>query len=116
MDRPVVEKHISRKRFQASWAPVSTKSEWLMCCTAGWGRAKKIWGRGGLVLYAPRVWGKTNSGKALEGEWGSIFTKAGRGELVPGWVGESERTPPWFLDNARRNAPCVLFFDEVDAL
>jgi SpoVK/Ycf46/Vps4 family AAA+-type ATPase len=32
------------------------------------------------------------------------------------WLGESERSIRSIFDNARRNAPCVLFFDEVDAL
>jgi SpoVK/Ycf46/Vps4 family AAA+-type ATPase len=32
------------------------------------------------------------------------------------WLGESERSIRSVFDNARRNAPCVLFFDEVDAL
>ena len=37
-------------------------------------------------------------------------------DVLHRWLGESERSIRSVFDNARRNAPCVLFFDEVDAL
>ncbi|BCQ10552.1 ATPase [Mycobacterium heckeshornense] len=79
-------------------------------------KAYKISARGGLLLYGPPGCGKTYIAKAVSGEIGASFYQVGIADVLHRWLGESERSIRSVFDNARRNAPCVLFFDEVDAL
>ncbi|OBK30655.1 AAA family ATPase [Mycobacterium asiaticum] len=79
-------------------------------------KAYKISARGGLLLYGPPGCGKTHIAKAISGELGANFYQVGIADVLHRWLGESERSIRSVFDNARRNAPCVLFFDEVDAL
>jgi SpoVK/Ycf46/Vps4 family AAA+-type ATPase len=79
-------------------------------------KAYKVSARGGLLLYGPPGCGKTYIAKAIAGEIGASFYQVGIADVLHRWFGESERSIRSVFDNARRNAPCVLFFDEVDAL
>lgn len=79
-------------------------------------KAFKITARGGLLLYGPPGCGKTHIAKAISGELGANFYHVGIADVLHRWLGESERSIRSVFDNARRNVPCVLFFDEVDAL
>jgi SpoVK/Ycf46/Vps4 family AAA+-type ATPase len=79
-------------------------------------KAYKVSARGGLLLYGPPGCGKTFIAKAISGELGSNFYQVGIADVMHQWFGESERSMRSIFDTARRNAPCVLFFDEVDAL
>jgi SpoVK/Ycf46/Vps4 family AAA+-type ATPase len=79
-------------------------------------KAYKVSARGGLLLYGPPGCGKTFVAKAVSGELGANFYPVGIADVMHRWFGESERSIRAVFDNARRNAPCVLFFDEVDAL
>jgi len=80
---------------------------------------RKLFGkslRGGMLLYGPPGCGKTFLAKALAGELGAAFLSAGLAEILDMWVGSSERNLHDLFSQARRNAPCVLFLDEIDAL
>lgn len=79
-------------------------------------KAYKVSARGGLLLYGPPGCGKTFVANAVSGELGANFYPVGIADVMHRWFGESERSIRAVFDNARRNAPCVLFFDEVDAL
>lgn len=79
-------------------------------------KAYKVSARGGLLLYGPPGCGKTHIAKAVSGELGASFYQVGIADVLHRWLGDSERSIRSVFDNARRNAPCVLFFDEVDAL
>jgi SpoVK/Ycf46/Vps4 family AAA+-type ATPase len=79
-------------------------------------KAFKVSARGGLLLYGPPGCGKTYIAKAISGELGANFYQVGIADVLHHWFGESERSIRSVFDNARRNAPCVLFFDELDAL
>jgi SpoVK/Ycf46/Vps4 family AAA+-type ATPase len=79
-------------------------------------KAYKVSARGGLLLYGPPGCGKTYVAKAISGELGASFYQVGIADVLHHWFGESERSIRSVFDSARRNAPCVLFFDEVDAL
>ncbi len=79
-------------------------------------KAYKVSARGGLLLYGPPGCGKTYVAKAISGELGASFYQVGIADVLHTWFGESERSIRAVFDSARRNAPCVLFFDEVDAL
>ncbi|WP_156689013.1 AAA family ATPase [Mycobacterium sp. Marseille-P9652] len=79
-------------------------------------KAYKVSARGGLLLYGPPGCGKTHVAKAVAGELGASFYQVGIADVLHRYFGESERSLRSVFDSARRNAPCVLFFDEVDAL
>jgi SpoVK/Ycf46/Vps4 family AAA+-type ATPase len=79
-------------------------------------KAYKISARGGLLLYGPPGCGKTFVAKAVSGELGANFLPVGISDVLHHWFGDSERALHEIFETARRNTPCVLFFDEVDAL
>jgi SpoVK/Ycf46/Vps4 family AAA+-type ATPase len=72
--------------------------------------------RGGLVLWGPPGCGKTFIARALAGELGANFYEVGLSDVLDMWIGSSERNLHAVFDTARRNRPCVLFFDEIDAI
>jgi SpoVK/Ycf46/Vps4 family AAA+-type ATPase len=73
-------------------------------------------GAGGLLLYGPPGCGKTFIARAVAGELGAAFYGVGISDVLDMYTGASERNLAQIFDAARRNAPCVLFFDEIDAL
>jgi len=71
---------------------------------------------GGILMYGPPGCGKTYLSKATAGEIKSNFISVGIDEVMDMWVGNSEKNLRQKFEIARQNAPCVLFFDEIDAL
>ena len=72
--------------------------------------------RGGLLLWGPPGCGKTFVARALAGELGASFYEVGLSDVLDMYVGTSERNVHSIFEAARRNRPCLLFFDEIDAL
>jgi SpoVK/Ycf46/Vps4 family AAA+-type ATPase len=72
--------------------------------------------RGGLLMYGPPGCGKTYLARALAGELQAGFLSVQITDILDQLVGNSERNVRELFLAARRAAPCVLFFDEVDAL
>ncbi|MCP2319688.1 ATPase family associated with various cellular activities (AAA) [Nocardia amikacinitolerans] len=72
--------------------------------------------RGGLLLYGPPGCGKTFIASAVAGELGANFYPIEIADILDIYTGSSERNLHSVFEVARRNAPCVLFLDEVDAL
>ena len=72
--------------------------------------------RGGLLLWGPPGCGKTYIARALAGELGASFYEIGLNDVLDMWIGSSERNLHAIFDVAREHAPCLLFFDELDAL
>jgi len=72
--------------------------------------------RGGLMLYGPPGCGKTFIARATAGELGAKFLSVGLAEVLDMWLGASERHVQEIFNTARRNAPCVVFLDELDAI
>ena len=80
---------------------------------------RKLYGkslRGGLLLYGAPGCGKTFIARAVAGELGARFITVSFADLIDMFVGRSERNIHELFEVARRNAPCVLFLDEVDAI
>lgn len=71
---------------------------------------------GGVLLYGPPGCGKTLISKATAGEVKANFIALGLHQILDMWVGNSEKHMHAVFELARKNSPCVLFFDEVDAL
>jgi SpoVK/Ycf46/Vps4 family AAA+-type ATPase len=73
-------------------------------------------GGGGILMYGPPGCGKTMLARATAGEMKASFIAVGIHDVLDMWIGNSERNMHALFEMARRRAPCVLFFDEVDAL
>lgn len=71
---------------------------------------------GGILLYGPPGCGKTHLARATAGEIQSSFLPVGISEILDMYIGQSERNLHAIFQKARAMKPCVLFFDEVDAL
>ena len=71
---------------------------------------------GGILMYGPPGCGKTYLARATAGEIGAGFISVGISDVLDMWMGNSERNLSAIFEQARNNTPCVLFFDEVDAL
>lgn len=71
---------------------------------------------GGILLYGPPGCGKTYLARATAGEIRAGFLAIGISDVLDMWIGNSEKNLHELFEQARRNRPCVLFFDEVDAL
>jgi AAA+ superfamily predicted ATPase len=71
---------------------------------------------GGILLYGPPGCGKTHLARATAGEVQSGFISVGIQDVLDMWLGNSERNMHQIFSQARANTPCLLFFDEVDAL
>jgi len=70
----------------------------------------------GIMLYGPPGCGKTFIVKALANESGVNFISVKGPELLSKWVGESEQHIRDTFRRAKQVAPCIVFFDEIDAL
>lgn len=71
---------------------------------------------GGILLYGPPGCGKTFIAKATAGEIDAKFISIGLHDILDMWIGNSEKNLHQVFEVARANKPCVLFFDEVDAI
>ncbi|WP_415282776.1 CDC48 family AAA ATPase [Candidatus Nitrososphaera sp. FF02] len=70
----------------------------------------------GILLYGPPGTGKTLLAKAVATTTEANFISVKGPELMSKWVGESEKGVREIFRKARQAAPCVVFFDEIDAI
>jgi transitional endoplasmic reticulum ATPase len=70
----------------------------------------------GILLYGPPGTGKTMIAKAVAATSEANFISVKGPELLSKWVGESEKAVREVFRKARQVAPCVVFFDELDAI
>ena len=70
----------------------------------------------GILLYGPPGTGKTLMAKAVANESEANFISIKGPELLSKWVGESEKGVREVFRKARQAAPCIIFFDEIDAI
>jgi len=70
----------------------------------------------GILLYGPPGTGKTLLAKAVATESQANFISVKGPEFLSKWVGESEKAVRETFRKARQAAPCIIFFDEIDAI
>lgn len=70
----------------------------------------------GVLLWGPPGCGKTLLAKAVANESQANFISVRGPELLNKYVGESERAVRQVFNRARASVPCIIFFDELDAL
>ncbi|PIN84173.1 hypothetical protein COV61_00915, partial [Candidatus Micrarchaeota archaeon CG11_big_fil_rev_8_21_14_0_20_47_5] len=70
----------------------------------------------GILLFGPPGTGKTLLMRALSKELDYGFYAVQCSELLSKWYGETEKNISELFDTARKNAPCILFFDEIDSI
>ncbi|KAL1926328.1 hypothetical protein VTP01DRAFT_5849 [Rhizomucor pusillus] len=70
----------------------------------------------GVLLHGPPGCGKTKLAHAIAGELGVPFLNISAPSIVSGMSGESEKKIRDVFEDARSNAPCLLFIDEIDAI
>lgn len=71
---------------------------------------------GGILMYGPPGCGKTHLACATAGQIKANFISIGIHDVLNMWMGNSEKQLHELFELARRQAPCVMFFDEIDAL
>ena len=70
----------------------------------------------GCLLWGPPGCGKTLLAKAIASECAANFISIKGPELLTMWFGESEANVRDVFDKARNASPCIVFFDELDAI
>jgi SpoVK/Ycf46/Vps4 family AAA+-type ATPase len=120
---PVVEEDIGRSDVRladvAGMEHVKKRIELAFLAPMRNPELAKAYGKnlsGGLLLYGPPGCGKTFLARAVAGELGARFYPVSLADVLDMYIGQSEKNLHEIFQAARRNAPCVLFLDEIDAL
>ena len=71
---------------------------------------------GSILMYGPPGCGKTYLARATAGQVDATFINVGLHHVLDMYIGNSEQRLHTIFQTARQNTPCILFFDEVDAL
>lgn len=69
-----------------------------------------------IMMYGPEGCGKTEFAEAVAGEYGYNYIVVSGSAPLDKFIGETDKELQKYLDRAKMLAPCVLLFDEIDAL
>lgn len=81
-----------------------------------WNNNGKKDGKNGIFLYGIPGTGKTAFAEALAGEVGLKIMKVNVGSMASRWINQTTEQLQDIIDSALRQAPCMLFLDEVEAI
>lgn len=70
----------------------------------------------GILLYGPPGTGKTQIARVLAGQSGLSFISASTSDLKASFIGQSGAKVKQLFDQARAQAPCIIFIDEIDII
>lgn len=70
----------------------------------------------GVLLYGPPGTGKTLLARAVANEADAYFISIAGPEVMSKWVGEAEKKLRQIFEDAEKNAPAIIFIDEIDAI
>jgi len=70
----------------------------------------------GVLLYGPPGTGKTLLARAVANEADAYFISIAGPEIMSKWVGEAEKRLRKIFEDAEKNAPTIIFIDEIDAI
>lgn len=70
----------------------------------------------GILLYGPPGTGKTLMARVIANEAEANFISVKGPEMLSKWFGESEQRIRSLFAKARESSPCIIFFDEIDAI
>ena len=122
---PTATREFYTEKSTTRWTHVgglSSIKKRLVCAVEWQARYPKLFAAGKVfpprrILFSgPSGTGKTLMAKALAGETGINFISIDGPILFSKWLGESERALSQVFKKAKQSAPCILFFDEIDAL
>ncbi|RLG38084.1 ATP-binding protein [Candidatus Alkanophaga liquidiphilum] len=69
-----------------------------------------------ILLYGPPGCGKTLLARATAGEVQAKFYNIKTADLLSKWYGETDKNIQFVFEEARKNSPAILFFDEIDSI
>jgi len=72
--------------------------------------------RRGILIYGPPGTGKTMLAKATSGESNSSFIYASASEFIEMYVGVGAKRIRELFNTAKKNAPSIIFIDEIDGI
>ncbi len=102
----------------AGYAETKKNMEFIIRCLRRPDQLRAVGGKipSGILLYGPPGTGKTLMARALAGTAGVKFYAANASEFVNIWVGQGAQNIRAFYQEAKKNAPSIVFIDEIDAI
>ena len=102
----------------AGYAETKKNMEFIVRCLRNPDQLRAVGGKipNGILLYGPPGTGKTLMAKAIAGTAGVKFYSANASEFVNVWVGQGAQNVRALYQQAKENAPSIVFIDEIDAI